>query len=66
MPKIYRVDYSSISLYSLLVTANSEEEAKRIAEDTDGSEFEPVPTGDWEFYDITCKDEVYNDNHSTG
>ena len=51
--KRYRVVYTQSSLCSAYVEAESEEEAKQIAEDMDGSEFYEEPTsGDWEFFCI--------------
>lgn len=51
--KKYRIWAKSVSFPYLDVVANSYEEAREIAEDTDGGEFEPnEQSGDWEITDV--------------
>ena len=45
----YRVIYKSTDYVYLDVEANSLEEAKEIAENTDGGEFVEDGTGEWEY-----------------
>lgn len=45
----YRVMYKSTDYLYLDVEADSLEEAKKIAEDTDGGEFVKDGYGDWEY-----------------
>lgn len=45
----YRVFYKSTDYVYLDVEANSIEEAKSIAEDTDGGEFIEDGVGDWDY-----------------
>lgn len=51
MKKKYTVSYIQSSVCSVTVEAESEEEAKEIADGMDGSEFYEDPaSGDWEFF----------------
>lgn len=43
----YRIFYKTVDYFYLDVEADSLEEAKGIAEDTDGGEFIEVSIGDW-------------------
>lgn len=45
----YRVWAQSISDVYLEVEAENEEQARAIAEETDGGDFTPTPYGDWVF-----------------
>lgn len=45
----YRVMYKSVDYLYLDVEANSIEEAKEIAENTDGGEFIEDGVGDWDY-----------------
>lgn len=46
--RVYRVTACSQDYYSILVKANSEEEAREIGESVDGGYFRPDHPGDWE------------------
>ena len=53
----YKVYYKSIDYVYLEVEANSPEEARAIAEDTDGGEFINDGYGSWEYDYITDENE---------
>lgn len=52
----YRIFYKAIDYVYLDVEANSLEEAKEIAEDTDGGEFIEDGVGDWEYESTVDED----------
>ena len=56
--KDYRVTASSISTYETVIQATSQEEAERIARETDGGDFaESSPFGDWKIEEVICLEE---------
>lgn len=61
----FTVWYRSTTLYGADIEAETAEEAIRIAEDMDGSEFyEDTFTGDWELYEICDEEGNTYDKHT--
>lgn len=50
--KKFRVTASSMSYFTLVVEAETQEEAEAIAEQADGGDFDADGFGDWEIYSV--------------
>lgn len=59
--KSWRVIYTSVTAYDILIDAETEDEAMEIARETDGGEFAEIDIGDWEFESVEYYGEAENE-----